>query len=81
MASLGDRNFQSFRRVWPGRTTTDPDLDSRHREEYAQAVVAPDGGPITGNVEGVLGEILVQLKMLNMQMRFLTNEEVSLSGE
>lgn len=67
--SLKDKEYESYRRVSPGRVT---DVRGRpgalEHEEYAQAVVGSDGAEISMGVEALLGEMLYELRMLRVSM-------------
>ena len=64
--SLSDRHFESYRRVLPRRLVWNRDQLARHHEEYAQAVVDKDGGPIGKTTEELLSEVLLELRSLRM---------------
>ena len=66
--SLGNRQFQSLRRVQPNRLVDNSDGAGRHHEEYAVAVVDPEGSGIGQTTEELLGEILLELRALRTGM-------------
>ena len=76
--SLTDRQYQAFRRVRPGRSVSEAD-GSRHAEQYATAVVDPDGLPVVADIPLLLSQMLLELRRLNLQLALLSGVEVGLS--
>ena len=70
-----DRELQESRRVRRGRVV-DVETGQRYREEYAKAVVGPDGEPITYDIQEVLVDIRDNLRKVLMHLEVLTGEQI-----
>ena len=69
MGALADKQFQSYRRVSPGKTVSrGSDLPGQELQEYAAAAVNPDGTAIATSTDQLLLEILLELKALRLGM-------------
>lgn len=76
MGALSDRQYQSARRVRPGRVVTDERLGTKHAEEYATAVVGPDGETLGRTQEELMDELIHQVKRLVLAMEMAFDMEV-----
>lgn len=78
--SLSDRQFETYRRVSPGRLIRNRGDAARHKEEYATAVVGIDGSPVVPYVlEDLMEMLLLEQRRTNLLLEMLTGQEVSLS--
>lgn len=79
--SLGDRQFESARRVRPGRLVPNRRSASHvlHSEEYATAVVDADGKPLALAIENLLEAILMEQRRTNALLQALTGQEVTIA--
>lgn len=65
---LTDRQFETLRRVQPDRLAPNRGGSQYHYEEYATAVVDPDGNPIVSPVEQLLLELIIEVRALRQGM-------------
>lgn len=79
--TLGDRQFEAYRRVQPGRLVKNRGWDDSnlHHEEFALAVVDPEGNPVADQqVVRLLNDLLLTLQVTNKHLEMLTGETIEL---
>ncbi len=73
--SLGDRQFESFRRVQPGRVVKNRTGEASHHEEYAIAVVGVDGESLPLTTEQLLGQLVLEQRLTNLLLTKIADME------